>query len=54
MPNDVHLILVPPTANSLRATLAEAHRLYSRRINFAKGWTGYLWLGRFASYPMDD
>ena len=23
-------------------------------MNFAQGWTGYLWQGRFASYPMDD
>ena len=53
MPNHVHLILVPSTADSLRAALAEAHRRYSRRINFARGWTGYLFQGRFASYPMD-
>jgi putative transposase len=54
MPNHVHLILRPADAGGLRAALAEAHRLYSRRINFAHGWTGYLWQGRFASYPMDD
>jgi REP-associated tyrosine transposase len=54
MPNHVHLILVPRSADGLRAALAEAHRRYSRRINFAHGWTGYLWQGRFCSYPMDD
>ena len=54
MPNHVHLILVPSTRDGLRAALSEAHRRYSRRINFAKGWTGYLWQGRFCSYPMDD
>jgi putative transposase len=54
MPNHVHLILVPPEPDALRAALADAHRRYSRRINFAKGWTGYLWQGRFASYPMED
>jgi len=54
MPNHVHLVLIPPSAVALRATLADAHRRYSRRINFAKGWTGYLWQGRFASYPMDE
>src|SRR5688572_31303594 len=53
-PNHVHLILVPADADGLRGALAEAHRRYSRRINFAHGWTGYLWQGRFASYPMDD
>jgi len=53
MPNHVHLILVPAEADGLRAALAEAHRRYSRRINLAHDWTGYLWQGRFASYPMD-
>jgi putative transposase len=54
MPNHVHLVLVPPEEDGLRAALGEAHRRYSRRINTAKGWTGYLWQGRFASYPMDE
>jgi len=54
MPDHVHLILTPPVADGLRAALSEAHRRYSRRINFAHGWTGYLWQGRFASYPMDE
>jgi putative transposase len=54
MPNHVHLILTPSSEDGLRAALAEAHRRYSRRINAAHGWTGYLWQGRFASYPMDD
>ena len=54
MPNHVHLILVPASEDGLRAALAEAHRRYSRRINLAHGWTGYLWQGRFASYPMAD
>ena len=54
MDNHVHLILVPASADGLRATLAEAHRRYSRRINFREGWRGYLFQGRFGSYPMDD
>jgi putative transposase len=54
MDNHVHLILVPRTADGLRAALAEAHRRYSRRINFREGWRGYLFQGRFGSYPMDD
>ncbi len=53
MPNHVHLILTPSAADGLRAALAEAHRRYTRRINFAHGWTGYLFQGRFASYPME-
>ena len=54
MPNHVHLILVPRDADGLRAALADAHRRYSRDINFRQGWRGYLWQGRFASFPMDD
>jgi putative transposase len=49
MPNHVHLILMPSTADGLRAALADAHRRYSRRIDFAHDWTGYLFQGRFAS-----
>ena len=54
MDNHVHLILVPASVDGLRATLGEAHRRYTRRINFREGWRGYLFQGRFASYPMDD
>ncbi len=54
MDNHIHLILVPKTEDGLRATLAEAHRRYSRRINFREGWRGFLFQGRFGSYPMDD
>jgi putative transposase len=54
MPNHVHLILVPRDTDGLRAALADAHRRYSRAINFREGWRGYLWQGRFASFPMDD
>lgn len=34
--------------------MAEAHRRYTRRVNFRKGWRGYLWRGRFASVGMDE
>jgi putative transposase len=54
MDNHVHLILTPPNPDGLRAALGEAHRRYTRRINFREGWRGYLFQGRFASYPMDD
>ena len=68
MPNHVHLILVPPRAprpataaraegpapaDSLRACLGEAHRRYTRRINFRQGWRGHLWQERFHSFVMD-
>ncbi|HAJ46681.1 MAG TPA: transposase [Alphaproteobacteria bacterium] len=54
MPNHVHLILVPGDEDGLRAAIAEAHRRYTRMINARKGWTGFLWQGRFASCPMDE
>lgn len=54
MDNHVHLILVPETADGLRAMLGEAHRRYTRSINFREGWRGHLFQARFASYPMDD
>lgn len=54
MPNHVHLIAVPETEEALRRGIGEAHRRYSRMINSRQGWTGHLWQGRFASFPMDE
>lgn len=54
MPNHVHLIAVPATEQGLRLAIGEAHRRYTRRVNSREGWTGYLWQGRFASFPMDE
>jgi len=38
MPNHVHLIAVPETEEGLRKAIGEAHRRYTRSINFQKGW----------------
>jgi putative transposase len=54
MPNHVHLIAVPETADGLARSIGEAHRRYARHINFREGWRGYLWQGRFASFVMDE
>jgi putative transposase len=54
MENHVHLVLVPTTSDGLRAMLGEAHRRYTRHVNLREGWSGHLFQGRFASYPMDD
>jgi len=54
MPNHVHLIAVPDSAEALRRAVGEAHRRYTRRINFRQGWRGHLWQGRFASFVMDE
>ncbi|MCL5281152.1 MAG: transposase, partial [Planctomycetes bacterium] len=54
MPNHVHLIVVPESEDGLRRALGEAHRRYTRRINFREGWRGHLWQGRFASFALDE
>jgi len=54
MTNHVHLILTPGPASNLSRAIAETHRRYTRMINFRENWRGYLWQGRFASFPMDE
>lgn len=54
MPNHVHLIAVPESEDGLHRAIGEAHRRYTRYINFQKEWKGHLWQGRFASFPMDE
>lgn len=54
MPNHIHLIAVPKTEKSLSRAIGEAHRNYTCYINQKKGWKGYLWQGRFSSFPMDQ
>jgi putative transposase len=54
MPNHVHLIAVPESEAALRQAIGEAHRRYTRRINFRERWRGHLWQGRFASFVMDE
>ena len=54
MPNHVHMIAVPESADGLRRAIGEAHRRYTRQINFREGWRGHLWQGRFASFVMDE
>jgi putative transposase len=54
MPNHVHLIAVPESEESLADAIGEAHRRYTWLINSHNDWSGYLWQGRFASFPMDE
>lgn len=54
MPNHIHLIAVPESEDGLRRGIGEAHRRYSRMINFRENWRGHLWQGRFASFPMEE
>jgi putative transposase len=53
MPNHVHIILNPATASGLSNALRETHRRYARAINFRQNGRGFLWQGRYASFPMD-
>ena len=54
MPNHVHIVMVPRHQDGLHRSLAEAHRRYTRHVNFHENWKGYLWQGRFSSFPMDE
>ena len=54
MTDHVHLIVMPGINSQLGKAIGEVHRRYTRMINFREHWKGYLWQGRFASYPMDE
>ena len=54
MPNHIHLIAVPEITDGLNLAIGEAHRRYTRMINFREGWRGHLWQGRFASFVMEE
>jgi len=54
MHNHVHLVAVPESEGGLRRAIGEAHRRYTRHINFREQWRGHLWQGRFASFLMDE
>ena len=54
MPNHVHLILVPPSAEAMTMAIADTHRRYSFLVNRRQGWRGNLWQGRFGSCAMDE
>ena len=54
MANHVHLVAVPGTETGLRSAIGEAHRRYTRRVNFRERWRGHLWQGRFALFVLDD
>ena len=54
MPNHVHLITVPQSADGLKRAIGEVHRRYTRMVNFREGWRGHIWQGRFASFVLDE
>lgn len=54
MPNHVHLIATPEDEAGLAKAVGLTHLRYTRLINRRESWSGYLWQGRFASFPMDE
>jgi putative transposase len=54
MPNHVHLVLSPQSADGMSRGLGEAHRRYTNFINARGRWTGHLFQSRFASVAMDE
>jgi putative transposase len=54
MPNHVHFVIVPHHKDSLALLFKEAHRRYTRRINFREKWRGHLWQERFHFFVMDE
>ncbi len=52
--NHVHFIAVPREGNSLGKGFCEAHKHYTRMINFRHGWRGHLWEGRFKSCVLSE
>ena len=54
MPNHIYLIAVSQSADGLRRAIGEAHRRFTRMVNFREGWRGHLWQGRFASFVLDE
>ena len=54
MPNHVHLIMAPDTAEGLSRAVGEAHRRYTAYINARERVTGHLFQARFNSVAMDE
>jgi len=54
MDNHLHLIAVPQTADSFARAIGYTHMKYTHVINTREDWRGYLWQGRFITYPLDE
>ena len=53
MTNHVHLVVVPPEdPAALARAIGEAHRRYTRLVNFRAGVRGHLFQERFHSFPI--
>jgi len=54
MTNHVHLIVIPEREDSLARGIGEAHKRYTRAINFRSGLRGHMFQGRFGSCVLDE
>jgi len=54
MDNHIHLILIPPVADALRAVMSSVHTAYSQAINRSQNASGHVFQGRYRSQPLDD
>ncbi len=54
MENHFHLVAVPSKPDSFARGLGESQRRYTLVINTREGWKGFLFQGRFLSYPLDE
>ena len=54
MDNHVHLIAVPRNKDSFARGIGIVHMKYTHVINTREDWKGYLWQGRFITYPLDE
>jgi putative transposase len=54
MENHVHIVAVPKFEDSFGRGFGEVQRKYTLVINTRENWKGFLWQGRFISYPLDE
>lgn len=54
MDNHVHFVAVPKDEAGLSDAFGNTHKFYTKTINEREKWKGFLWQGRFSSFPMDE
>jgi REP-associated tyrosine transposase len=53
MPNHVHLVVVPSSADGMHRVMRAVHSQYAQRVNRMREIHGHLWQGRYYSSPLD-
>jgi putative transposase len=54
MPNHVHVVLLPASAEGMQQALRAVHSQYAQRVNRMRAISGHLWQGRYNSSPLDS